>query len=139
MCIRDRLIHLPHELHRLIVRQPLLLHLPRHAVLLRRGDEHTQQPHVLLPQDKVGAAPHKDTFLALRQPADLVALQRKQHLRRRPSAQYVIVPLVDGLEPVSYTHLDVYKRQHVDCDAVRVTVRAAHGSPEARIFELRVY
>ena len=29
--------------------------------------------------------------------------------------------------------------EHVDCDAVRVTVRAAHGSPEARIFELRVY
>ena len=29
--------------------------------------------------------------------------------------------------------------EHVDCDTVRVTVRAAHGSPKARIFELRVY
>ena len=27
----------------------------------------------------------------------------------------------------------------VACDAVRVTVRATHGCPEARIFELRVY
>ena len=25
------------------------------------------------------------------------------------------------------------------CDAVRVTVRATHGCPEARIFEIRVY
>lgn len=29
--------------------------------------------------------------------------------------------------------------ENVNCDAVRITVRATHGCPEARIFEIRVY
>ena len=39
----------------------------------------------------------------LRQPSQIL------HIRRRPEKQARIIPA--GQEPVSYTHLDVYKRQ----------------------------
>ena len=89
-----------------------------------------------------------DTDLSHEIQPSLIENVRKRQVRGLPHelVRDYDVELLQGGETVARREirdngqrLNCLAFEHVDCDAVRVTVRAAHGSPEARIFELRVY
>ena len=89
-----------------------------------------------------------DTDLGHEIQPSLIENVRKRQVRGLPHelVRDYDVELLQGGETVARREirdngqrLNCLAFEHVDCDAVRVTVRAAHGSPEARIFELRVY
>ena len=52
-----------------------------------------------------------------------------------------VLLLVDAFEgcmpPVSYTHLDVYKRQHLGCGVQKLPIRAAGFSPRGPLYKFR--
>ena len=89
-----------------------------------------------------------DTDLSHEIQPSLIENVRKRQVRGLPHelVRDYDVELLQGGETVARREirdngqrLNCLAFEHVDCDAVRVTVRATHGSPEARIFELRVY
>ena len=89
-----------------------------------------------------------DTDLSHEIQPSLIENVRKRQVRGLPHelVRDYDVELLQGGETVARREirdngqrLNCLAFESVNCDAVRVTVRAAHGSPEARIFELRVY
>ena len=67
-------------------------------------------------------------LLQLLSEGDLYGYQMTEELRRRSDDTFVmkagtLYPILHGLEPVSYTHLDVYKRQADGCAPMECPLR----------------